>query len=61
MVLSIKNPNTFQCSDFGDPYENWTHDYAVKGRRLNLLTNGPYYGGGSKTWTYDLPGMNRLL
>ncbi len=25
-----------------DPYGNRTHDYAVKGRRLNLLTNGPW-------------------
>ena len=25
----------------GDPYGNRTHDSAVKGRCLNLLTNGP--------------------
>ena len=25
----------------GDPYENRTRDSAVKGRCLNLLTNGP--------------------
>ena len=30
----------------GDPYGNRTHDYAVKGRRLNLLTNGPSDGCG---------------
>ena len=24
-----------------DPYGNRTHDYAVRGRRLSLLTNGP--------------------
>ena len=33
MILAFK---------FGDPYGNWTHDSAVKGRCLNLLTNGPY-------------------
>ena len=27
----------------GDPYENRTHDCALRGRRLNRLTNGPYY------------------
>lgn len=27
---------------FGDPYENRTRDSAVRGRRLNRLTNGPY-------------------
>lgn len=32
----------------GDPYGNRTHDSAVKGRRLDLLTNGPY-GSGSGT------------
>ena len=42
----IKKANTqeIECSSLiksGDPYGNWTHDYAVKGRRLNLLTNGP--------------------
>ena len=26
---------------YGDPYGNRTHDSAVKGRCLNLLTNGP--------------------
>ncbi len=31
----------FESSVDGDPYGNRTHDYAVKGRRLNLLTNGP--------------------
>ena len=28
--------------NFDDPYGNRTHDYAVRGRRLSLLTNGPY-------------------
>ena len=32
---------------FGDPYENRTRVTAVKGRCLNLLTNGP----GSGNWT----------
>ena len=26
---------------YGDPYGNRTHDCAVRGRRLNLLTKGP--------------------
>ena len=29
------------ASLFGDPYGNRTHDYAVRGRRLSLLTKGP--------------------
>ena len=29
------------CFRFGDPYGNRTHVTAVKGRCLNLLTNGP--------------------
>ena len=44
---------------FGDPYENRTRVTAVKGRCLNLLTNGP--GSGNWTRTHDLSGMNRLL
>ena len=31
----------FRAVPFGDPYENRTRDTAVKGRCLNLLTNGP--------------------
>ena len=27
---------------FYDPYENRTRDCALRGRRLNRLTNGPY-------------------
>ena len=53
-------------ADNGDPYGNRTHDYAVKGRRLNRLTKGPYCyesftGSGSVIRTHDLPGMNRIL
>ena len=44
---------------FGDPYGNRTHITAVKGRCLNLLTNGP--GSGNLTRTDDTPGMNRML
>ena len=29
---------------FGDPYGNRTHAFAVRGRRLSRLTNGPYFG-----------------
>ena len=32
---------TLLLSFFDDPYGNRTHDYAVKGRRLSRLTNGP--------------------
>ncbi len=32
----------FESSVDGDPYGNRTHDSAVKGRCLNLLTNGPW-------------------
>lgn len=28
---------------FGDPYGNRTHDFAVRGRRLNRLTKGPCF------------------
>ena len=44
---------------FGDPYGNRTHVTAVKGRCLNLLTNGP--GSGNLTRTDDNTGMNRVL
>ena len=44
---------------FGDPYGNRTHITAVKGRCLNLLTNGP--GSGNLTRTDDNTGMNRVL
>ena len=27
---------------FGDPYGNRTHDSALRGPRLNRLTNGPF-------------------
>ena len=43
----------------GDPYGTRTHVTAVKGRCLNLLTNGP--GSGNLTRTDDTPGMNRML
>ena len=44
---------------FGDPYGNRTQITAVKGRCLNLLTNGP--GSGNLTRTDDNTGMNRVL
>ena len=44
----------------GDPCENRTRDSAVKGRCLNLLTNGPF-GSGSRIRTNDTAGMNRML
>ncbi len=44
---------------FGDPYGTRTHVTAVKGRCLNLLTNGP--GSGNLTRTDDNTGMNRVL
>ena len=44
---------------FGDPCGNRTHITAVKGRCLNLLTNGP--GSGNLTRTDDNTGMNRVL
>ena len=60
----LKNKKTpkLRASEFlhGDPYENRTRVFAVKGQCLNLLTNGPY-GSGSRSRTYDLPGMNRTL
>ena len=28
----------------GDPWENRTPDFAVRGRRLSRLTKGPYFG-----------------
>ena len=43
----------------GDPDENRTRVTAVKGRCLNLLTNGP--GSGNLTRTDDNTGMNRVL
>ena len=43
----------------GDPYGTRTHVTAVKGRCLNLLTNGP--GSGNLTRTDDNTGMNRVL
>ena len=55
-----KNPDIIKMSGFfGDPYGNRTHITAVKGRCLNLLTNGP--GSGNLTRTDDTPGMNRML
>ena len=36
----------FESSVDGDPYGNRTHDSAVKGRCLDLLTNGPNGSGG---------------
>ena len=38
-ILLKKTPNL--VSFFGDPDGNWTRVTAVKGRCLNLLTNGP--------------------
>ena len=38
-----KENNTDNClCCFGDPYGTRTHVTAVKGRCLNLLTNGPF-------------------
>ena len=55
-----KNPDIIKMSGFfGDPYGNRTHITAVKGRCLNLLTNGP--GSGNLTRTDDNTGMNRVL
>ena len=54
-----KKPPEWMVSFFGDPYGNRTHITAVKGRCLNLLTNGP--GSGNLTRTDDTPGMNRML
>ena len=55
-----KNPGHQMMSGiFGDPCGNRTHITAVKGRCLNLLTNGP--GSGNLTRTDDTPGMNRML
>ena len=54
-----KKPSEWMTSIFGDPYGNRTHITAVKGRCLNLLTNGP--GSGNLTRTDDTPGMNRML
>ena len=55
-----KNPRHRMMSGiFGDPYGNRTHITAVKGRCLNLLTNGP--GSGNLTRTDDNTGMNRVL
>ena len=28
----------------GDPWENRTPDFAVRGRRLSRMTKGPYFG-----------------
>ena len=43
----VKLPNgsikPFESNVCGDPYGNRTHDSAVKGRCLNLLTNGPFW------------------
>ncbi len=36
--------SSFESLACGDPYGNRTHDYAVKGRRLSRLTNGPENG-----------------
>ena len=59
-VRGAKNPRHRMMSGiFGDPYGNRTHITAVKGRCLNLLTNGP--GSGNLTRTDDNTGMNRVL
>ena len=44
----------------GDPWENRTPDYAVRGRRLSRLTNGPY-GAPSGTRTRDPLIKSQLL
>ena len=61
LVCKEKPAISMDCgfSLFGDPYGNRTHITAVKGRCLNLLTNGP--GSGNLTRTDDTPGMNRML
>ena len=64
-VIETENPNAvpigtkFGFDLFGDPYGTRTHVTAVKGRCLNLLTNGP--GSGNLTRIDDTPGMNRML
>ena len=64
-VIETENPNAvpigtkFGFDLFGDPYGTRTHVTAVKGRCLNLLTNGP--GSGNLTRTDDNTGMNRVL
>ena len=73
----IENPPNGLVKPFGgfksgDPYGNWTHDSAVKGRCLNLLTNGPkrktaqltyavFNGSGNRIRTNDTLGMNQVL
>ena len=57
--MAKKKPSEWMTSIFGDPYGNRTHITAVKGRCLNLLTNGP--GSGNLTRTDDNTGMNRVL
>ena len=39
--IYISKDEPFEIT-FNDPYGNRTHDCAVRGRRLSLLTNGPY-------------------
>ena len=60
-IIKKKHPLSVDkgCFFFGDPYGTRTHVTAVKGRCLNLLTNGP--GSGNLTRTDDTPGMNRML
>ena len=59
-LAPIKKRHAEACLFFiGDPYGNRTHITAVKGRCLNLLTNGP--GSGNLTRTDDNTGMNRVL
>ena len=49
------------CFFSGDPDEIRTRVTAVKGRCLRPLDHRALNGGGNGTWTYDLPGMNRML
>ena len=42
LLQSLLQRNTFWFLErFGDPYGNRTHDSALRGLRLNRLTNGP--------------------
>ncbi len=41
--LQIKKPTGIVPAGFCSPYEIRTRDSSVKGRRLNPLTNGPFF------------------
>ena len=40
--IFFKTLDTLISYNIGDPYGNRTHDLALRGPRLNRLTNGPY-------------------